>query len=517
VLQTNEDRELDAETLWRVRRQAVPEFLDGVCRNIDWGQFAVVGFTSTFQQNTASLALARSLKEHFPGVTILFGGANLDGEMGPELVRAFPWIDFAVSGEADLAFPAFLSALREGQGPAHVRGLLSPERPDAPPAEMTADLQSLPTPRYDEYFERAERLGVLPSAERSSVIVPFEASRGCWWGQKHHCTFCGLNGMNMKFRQKSAERVLDELAELSRRHGVFRFNAVDNIMPMDFLNDFAPVLNREERHYEIFFELKANLSRTQIKALRDGGVSWAQPGIESLSTHSLRLMRKGIRAIQNVNFLRWARYYETDAVWNLIWGFPGETVQDIAWQTQLIPKLVHLQPPEGVSRIVLDRFSPNYFDRERFPVRSLEPELSLSYVYPDRVNLRRLAYTFDHEFADELPASAYQPLRQAAELWQDAWDDDFQPTLTFRSSPGVLIIQDQRRRGGGLLYRFDDPLAGIYTAISDAPLSAAALREHLDLPWKADDISEALDLFADKGLVMREDDLFLALAIPFRV
>jgi hypothetical protein len=135
--------------------EAVPEFLDQVCRNIDWSEFTVVGFTSRFQQNTASLALARRLKERFPGVLILFGGANLDSEMGPELVRAFPWVDFGISGEADLAFPAFLSALQEGQDLTPIRGLLSEERPDVPPAEATADLESLPLPRYTSNAQSA--------------------------------------------------------------------------------------------------------------------------------------------------------------------------------------------------------------------------------------------------------------------------------------------------------------------------------------------------------------------------
>ena len=36
-------------------------------------------------------------------------------------------------------------------------------------------------------------------------------------------------------------------------------------------------------------------------------------------------MDKGVRAAQNVNLLRWARYYGIDVGWNILWGFPGET------------------------------------------------------------------------------------------------------------------------------------------------------------------------------------------------
>ena len=57
---------------------------------IDWSAYDVVGFTSTFQQNVASLALARAIKEEHPRVTTLFGGANFDSVMGLEYLRVFP-------------------------------------------------------------------------------------------------------------------------------------------------------------------------------------------------------------------------------------------------------------------------------------------------------------------------------------------------------------------------------------------------------------------------------------------
>ncbi len=61
----------------------------------------MAGFTSTFQQNTPSFALARRLKQRFPRIVTVFGGANFDDEMGPELVRAVDCVDIAVIGEGD--------------------------------------------------------------------------------------------------------------------------------------------------------------------------------------------------------------------------------------------------------------------------------------------------------------------------------------------------------------------------------------------------------------------------------
>jgi hypothetical protein len=73
----------------RVRARAEP-FLDHCLAAVPWRDYAVVGFTSTFEQNIASLALARRLKAIAPGTVIVFGGANWEAAMGQELHRRFP-------------------------------------------------------------------------------------------------------------------------------------------------------------------------------------------------------------------------------------------------------------------------------------------------------------------------------------------------------------------------------------------------------------------------------------------
>ena len=57
-------------------------FLDGCLMKIDWSRYALVGFTTTFQQTMASLALASRIKQHDPRITICLGGANCEGVMG---------------------------------------------------------------------------------------------------------------------------------------------------------------------------------------------------------------------------------------------------------------------------------------------------------------------------------------------------------------------------------------------------------------------------------------------------
>ncbi len=85
----------------------------------------------------------------------------------------------------------------------------------------------------------------LATIGRDEIELLFETSRGCWWGAKAHCTFCGLNGATMTFREMgiaSARRTIEEIVE--RYSGrVSRFASVDNIIPESYVSDLLPELN----------------------------------------------------------------------------------------------------------------------------------------------------------------------------------------------------------------------------------------------------------------------------------
>jgi len=228
------------------RLETVPAYIQHLLRNIDWAKYAVVGFTSTFQQTVSSIALARGIKALHPHITTIIGGANVDGPMGRELSKAVNCFDFIVSGEADHSFVDLLTKLDDKRS--HRLNVFPSRRYSIDQNFIASapvdDLPSLPVPDYREYFSRADALGVISRVSRHRVQVPFESSRGCWWGQKYHCIFCGLNGTTMKFRSKLPKRVIAELKQLAATHGVTRFEAVDNYNGYDVLKTAPSSLRR---------------------------------------------------------------------------------------------------------------------------------------------------------------------------------------------------------------------------------------------------------------------------------
>src|SRR4029077_7969107 len=135
-------------------------------------------------------------------------------------------------------FPQLVQALRGQYGVEGIDGVIS--RCDGvscfstltPRAEINLD--TLPTPNYADYFEQLKTFALTTV---NGGGVPMESARGCWWGQKHHCTFCGLNGASMGFRSKSARRVMEEMEELADRYQQLHFVMVDNIFDMKYFKD----------------------------------------------------------------------------------------------------------------------------------------------------------------------------------------------------------------------------------------------------------------------------------------
>jgi ribosomal peptide maturation radical SAM protein 1 len=515
--------QLTRADLVALRNEVLPKWIARVAADARWSQYAVVGFTTTFEQNVASLALARRLKEHYPHIITVFGGANFDDTMGPEYVRAIPWIDYAVIGEGDRAFPEFIDRLATGRDPSRVPGVCSRAADGtvvgARSAPQVTDMNSVPAPDYGEYFEAIDRLGRLAVLGTIRPHLLYESSRGCWWGEKHHCTFCGLNGMGMKYRAKSAETVLHNIRHLTEAYRVLCIDVVDNILDMSYLRSILPRLAAEDWDLQIFYEVKANLTAEQLRMLRDAGVVKIQPGIESLSTHVLDLMRKGSSLLINLRLLKWAQIYGIDTFWNILSGFPGETDEDYERQIELIPSLHHLKPPGGCGPIWLERFSPYFFDPS-FPIQNVKASAAYRHVYPAEVQADKVAYYFEYVAQGTASLEVRARLGDVVAEWQALWATENQPpTLRYERGPGWLRINDTR--GGSYREAVLDGWRGLaYEYCTDKARSAAGVGSHLtevlDDGVSEHRVTRFLEACVAERLMAGEDGRFLSLALPAR-
>ncbi|WP_030760593.1 MULTISPECIES: RiPP maturation radical SAM C-methyltransferase [unclassified Streptomyces] len=401
----------------------------------------VVGFTSTFMQNVSSLALAAELKRRRPGLTVVFGGSNCDGPMGHALHRNHPFVDHVVRGEGEYAFPALLAHLDAGTPPVDVPGLCWWDGGTSRANEesrRTVAPRDIGSPDYDIW--QAE-LDASPVAEYVRPKLVVEGARGCWWGEKHHCTFCGLNGSAMAFRAKPGERLWAEVDRLVRRHRILDIVTVDNIIDMAYFTDFLPLAADSGWDLLMHYEVKSNLTADQLALLARSGAVHIQPGIESLGNRVLDLMDKGVTGSRNVRTLRECADRSLTCTWNYLYGFPGETADDYDPVVDQLPALVHLQPPGGAFRIQLERFSPHFADPALgFAERTPAEMYGHVYDLPEE-ELADLVYLFDTP-PRGIGGRTEERLARAVEVWRAGHAGS---TLLMESdADGDLLVHDRR-------------------------------------------------------------------------
>lgn len=399
----------------------------------------IVGFSAMFEQTAAAVALLRRVKQRAPATLTLFGGANAFGEMADGIAALCPAIDYVFSGESERAFPAFLAG--EGRRSRVIHG------------EPFLDLDSLPTPDYSDYYAQYRAcLGEDPEAEKQ-FLLPYETSRGCWWGQKHHCTFCGE--AVMRYREKSADRVISELGDLLEKHPSRNVFNVDDIMPLSYFKTLIPRLGKEIPGITMFYEQKANLTLAKVLALHSAGISIIQPGLEALSSSLLRRMDKGLLARQNIALLRYARAALMNLIWSLLCCLPGDGPDDYAGYPGLLPLLRHLEPPRFLARTRILRFSPYHKWPERHGIQDLRPAAGYADVLPEGFDASRLAFRFDGEFANvEKNAPAlFDTIQKEVLAWQQAWEmlEGTLPMLSIRRiASDAYLVTDTRGLPGTL-------------------------------------------------------------------
>jgi ribosomal peptide maturation radical SAM protein 1 len=416
------------ETLIEQRRTLEGMF-DRIIDRYQLDKADVVGFSSMFQQATATLGLARKIRERNPETTIVVGGANCETPMGETLASQFPVLDYVFSGPALISFPKFVGHYLEGDRErcAEIKGVFTSTTCDRPLCDRIGEELDINVDvpiDYEPYFRSLERN--FPNGIGKSPAIFFETSRGCWWGEKAHCTFCGLNGLTMNFRAMEPARAVSLIQGLVDRYYTKSnfFFAVDCIIPKNFPQDVLPKLD-PPKDVTFFFEVKADLKEDVVRLFSQKGVTQIQPGIESLATSTLRLMRKGSSVFTNLRLLKNSVRYEVKPQWNLLVGFPGETDDVYKMYVSELHKLHHLYPPDGAFPVRFDRFSPYYTMAEEYKL-DLRPYDYYSMIYDlDQDAISKMAYFFlDHNFDAPYAVMMIQWLgriREKTTAWLSRW------------------------------------------------------------------------------------------------
>ncbi|MDO6428266.1 RiPP maturation radical SAM C-methyltransferase [Thalassotalea sp. 1_MG-2023] len=517
-------------------RETAERYIDALAHDIVSNSPKIVGCTSTFQQNCASIALLRKIKSLDSSIITLMGGANCEGIMGQTINESFSWIDYVFSGECDDVIGPFIDKLMKNE-PINYQNLpngfisqkhkslaVDAGQAQKPPRAYISDMRKVGEPIFDSYFQSLESLKI---GQYISPGLVAETSRGCWWGAKQHCTFCGLNGGTMDHRSKSPEAALSEFKNLSSKYKVDKFLVVDNILPIEYMKTVLPTL-AENPAYNLFYETKANLKQHHVKALAEAGIKWIQPGIEGLHDDFLKAIKKGTTAIQNLAALKWCRSYGVRVTWNLLCEAPGEQASWYDEMAEWLPLVTHYHPPfDQMAKICYHRFSPYFNTPEKFGL-TLEPTKSYQYIYPlDKQTVYNLAYFFIQASEKETgiytlnftfkPATkAHAKVQSLLDNWSESWLNGTIPMCCMTDHGDNIIIFDTRKIATSFTHSLEGLTADIYRLCAE-PLPKERLIKKLNdqqISKNIQQIEESLHWLTENHLIIHLSKCLMALAFP---
>jgi len=276
---------------------------------------------------------------HAEGVPLLVGGPMLNLPETAEVWRTVRGLTAVVGAEADLTAPEIVSAVCEGEDLLRFQGVTLPDGRRSAPATPLRALHAVPTPDFTDF----------PWDRYRVRIIPIMAARGCQWNR---CNFCSdiISVSGRTFRARSADHVLHEMREQSRRHATTNFLFLDlklNSYP-DLFRAIIEDVQRNVRGAQWIGTVHVDrrrdngLSRKDLREAVAAGMRRVSFGLESGSQKLLDAMDKGSTVEGNSEFIHNAFEAGLSIRCTMFKGYPGETANDLDLTADFLENHEHL-------------------------------------------------------------------------------------------------------------------------------------------------------------------------------
>lgn len=302
-------------------RRGDDDFLSYVVPRLVSEPFDFFGLSTICSTYPLTLRLAEAVKAAHPASAVVLGGPQAS-VVDVATMKAFPFVDYILRGEAEATLPLLLDAMASGgRGREHVGGLTyrrGGEVARNPNAPVIEDLDALPLPAFHLY----------PRMEQSSY-ASLEAGRGCPFA----CSFCSTNDFfRRRFRMKSAHVLVEQMLEVKRRYGTTCFTLAHDMFTVDKKKVLAFCDAVEAAGEDLTWGCSARtdcLDEELIERMGQAGCYGLFMGIDSGSARVQGQINKRLDMAEAITRVRQACVRRITTTASLITGFPEETKDDL--------------------------------------------------------------------------------------------------------------------------------------------------------------------------------------------
>ncbi len=406
----------------------------------------LIGVTLVSLEYLKSYAFIKRIREYAPFAKIVTGGPHIT-VLKETVMDQCGEIDFAVINEGEETLTELcMDAFDIDQ----IKGLMYREGSQIhrnEPRPVTVDLDTISWPRF-EGFEMHKYLREMP----------FNSSRGC----PYECVFCPNKMLTRKFRYRSPENVVDEIAYWYHK-GYRIFNYDDDNFTLRNDRVYA-ICDEIEKRGIVNAEFRCSngiradrVDYPLLKRMREVGFNYIAFGVDGGNNRMLKINKKGETIEQIESGIKYACELGYDVKIFVITAMPYETLADVE-------DAIHLVKKYPVKRVILNNPIP-YPGTELYDTVKkndwfiVQPEVYLNNVtenvdvplfvtpelsYEDRVNILKRIRKVEKEVTKNAVKRMYIKWGVFSEIAASLFATRFVEKMFFKFMPFRRFIESIR-------------------------------------------------------------------------
>lgn len=415
---------------------------------VNWNEYGLAGISIIHVgQMIAGLTLARLLRQKYPHLHVVIGGSvftrhsNILENKQVMFEKIFHSI---IQFEGELPLRKLVETLKAGGSLSEVPNLTHLHQgkvvTNAKAESLSYDLLVRPT--FDQL--------PLDKYLMPYPVLPYMASRGCYWGK---CTFCTHSHIyDSYYRKENEERVALDLDYLGKRYGTRYFTFSDEAISPNAFKRMSQSLLKHKVDLKalgmIKFEADTIETEDLFKDVFDAGFIMLFFGLESANDRILSIIDKGCNKATEKTVLKNS---SRAGIWNhlyLFFGFPTEereeaedTIQFTIDHGERGSGFIH---SVGQSTFTLEKDSAIFHNPQKFSIDRILHD-------PDR----DMAIIFDYEIKKGMPR---KEIMEVYERFDEVLEEQFpsRKIWNYLSREHFLLYLDRFGREGLLKMARDE-------------------------------------------------------------
>lgn len=203
------------------------------------------------------------------------------------------------------------------------------------------------------------------------IVLPYQSSRGCYWGK---CSFCDQDyGQN--FSVKDTDKVIAEFEEFKEKYNIDSFEFIDESVSPSYMRELSSKLNDKNMNINFFVDarLETDFTKDVLDSAYNAGLRMILWGLESGSDSVLKLINKGIDLTRRFDILKDSK---EAGIWNfafIFFGFPTETKEDAKSTVKMLVDNKDIIHSYGRSVFTMGRHAKLAQDPKKYGITKIYP------------------------------------------------------------------------------------------------------------------------------------------------